>query len=85
MILVPLDLPFFRRCTVTFAIKNTSCIVALDIVGVAAAISGVHNDSIKLAPLVDVIDIGDRQRSHQHTDDNKGGNQHFPQKEIGLL
>lgn len=54
---VPLLLPLRRLRTVTFAIIiDTSSIITLDVIGVTAAIA-VDNHCIKLAPLIDMINV----------------------------
>ena len=58
--LVPLDLPFFFRRTITLAIENSSSVFAFDII--CGALGRVDNDSFKLAPLVDMIQICAGQR-----------------------
>lgn len=71
LILVPLDVPDFRRRTTTLAIVDTSSVVALDVVGVTGPLAAVNNNGIKLAPLVDVVDVGSRQGDHQDADHNQ--------------
>ena len=65
LIRVPLDAPDLRRRTTTLAIVDTSGIIALDVVGIAGPLTAVYHNCVKLAPLVDVIDIRPGQSDHQ--------------------
>lgn len=67
--LVPLDRPSRLRRTITRAIKNTPSVFALNVV--CGTLRGINNNRLKLAPLVDVVDVGSRQGDHQDADHNQ--------------